>query len=218
MSSSSDISIERMIQALKDKRPIFHSEADFQHALAWEIHLAHPSASIRLEINPNIGGRRRHLDILARDGNSVCAIELKYKTRSFETRYNDEEFRLQNHGAQDIGRYDFVKDVIRLEEFIASYPHAIGYAIVLTNDDRYWKASARDNNVDALFHLHDGRVLEGELGWSASAGAGTTRGRELALRLAGRHLIEWLDYSKLEPGKNGKFRCVILKINTNAAG
>jgi hypothetical protein len=145
-------------------------------------------------------------------------FELKYKTRNYEARHNDEEFRLQNHGAQDLGRYDFVKDVVRIEEFIASNPRAIGYCVLLTNDERYWKASSRRNNVDALFHLHHGRVLEGELAWSARTGVGTMRGREVSLKLAGRHDIEWHDYSTLETGKNGRFRCAILKIVANAAG
>ena len=46
------------MDSLAAKRPIFHSEADFQHALAWEVQLAHPNAGIRLEkrvaVRPNV--------------------------------------------------------------------------------------------------------------------------------------------------------------------
>ena len=34
-------------------RKIFHSEADFQHALAWQIHKEMPDCKIRLEFKPN---------------------------------------------------------------------------------------------------------------------------------------------------------------------
>jgi len=34
----------QVLQTLALKRPIFHSEADFQHAFAWEIQTANPTA------------------------------------------------------------------------------------------------------------------------------------------------------------------------------
>lgn len=46
------IDIATAISSLGRKRPIFHSEADLQHALAWEIHLALPDAAVRLEVQP----------------------------------------------------------------------------------------------------------------------------------------------------------------------
>ena len=42
--------------ALARVRPLFHSEADFQHAFAWQLHSAHPDARIRLEIASATGG------------------------------------------------------------------------------------------------------------------------------------------------------------------
>ena len=41
-----------VLRSLSCQRPIFHSEADFQHALAWLIHLQHPDAIVRLEYRP----------------------------------------------------------------------------------------------------------------------------------------------------------------------
>lgn len=43
------IDIEQVLKELAKKRPVFHSEADFQHALAWEIQITYPDANIRLE-------------------------------------------------------------------------------------------------------------------------------------------------------------------------
>lgn len=42
---------------LLKERPVFHSEADFQHALAWSIHRVYPDAKIRLEYRPPSFGR-----------------------------------------------------------------------------------------------------------------------------------------------------------------
>src|SRR5579863_7305468 len=111
------ILVESVINELRKSRPIFHSEADFQHALAWEIHSHFPSALVRLEIHPGRIGPREYLDIWVQHENITYAIELKYKTRKLDAIYNGEEFRLLNQGAQDIGRYDFIKDITRLERF-----------------------------------------------------------------------------------------------------
>lgn len=42
------LDVQAVMQSLSVKRPIFHSEADFQHALAWELQSEFPKASIRL--------------------------------------------------------------------------------------------------------------------------------------------------------------------------
>jgi hypothetical protein len=44
-----DLSISEVLAALAKQRPLFHSEADFQHAIAWELHERLPRASVQLE-------------------------------------------------------------------------------------------------------------------------------------------------------------------------
>ena len=41
--------IEYIMTELAKKRPVFYSEADFQHALAWEIREKYQNVNIRLE-------------------------------------------------------------------------------------------------------------------------------------------------------------------------
>ena len=98
--------------ALAGSRPVFHSEADFQHAFAWELHGAYPSAAVRLETRPRQGVR---LDPLATIDGLRIAIEFKYLLRRLVVDIGGETFDLPNHGAQDISRYDVIKDVVRLE-------------------------------------------------------------------------------------------------------
>ena len=38
------LKLDELIGRLAQTRPIFHSEADFQHSFAWEFHLCHPTA------------------------------------------------------------------------------------------------------------------------------------------------------------------------------
>lgn len=43
------LNIRSLLTVLGDSRNVFHSEADFQHALAWHIHQKMPEIQIRLE-------------------------------------------------------------------------------------------------------------------------------------------------------------------------
>ena len=52
-----------LMQELSKSRPIFHSEADFQHALAWQIHETMPDSQIRLEYPFRFDGSTIYLDI-----------------------------------------------------------------------------------------------------------------------------------------------------------
>jgi hypothetical protein len=110
------------MRALAVKRPIFSSEADFQLALGWEIQLAHPAARIRMEYRPAYLDRRGYLDLWAADDGWAAAIELKYFTRALDYVSGGERFELLNQGAQDISRYDFVRDVERVEAVARAQP------------------------------------------------------------------------------------------------
>jgi hypothetical protein len=133
--------IENIIEKLKEKRPIFHSEADFQHSLAWEIQLAHPTASLRLEKpfplqSDNI--RNSYLDIFMADNGSTYAIELKYKTCGLDIDIFGEDFHLRSHGAHRDNRLHFATDVHRLERMKESKQANYAYALMLTNECLYW--------------------------------------------------------------------------------
>ncbi len=46
------VDVPAVLSALAVQRPVFHSERDFQHALAWQLQLSHSQAQIRLEPRP----------------------------------------------------------------------------------------------------------------------------------------------------------------------
>jgi len=105
--------MEEILRKLSKERPVFHSERDFQHALAWKIHEQYPDMNVRLEKRIELDGKEIYVDIYLQDKEkNVVIIELKYKTKSLEIVVNGEIFKLKDQFAQDISRYDFIKDII----------------------------------------------------------------------------------------------------------
>src|SRR6476620_6804898 len=183
--------VPTVLAALRARRSVFHSEADFQHALAWEIHHQNPQVSVRLERPILLHDRPIYLDLHVTEGSLLVAIELKYKTRPLDVTVDGEAFHLLGHAAQDLGRYDFLKDVQRLEAVVLDHPNTIGYAILLTNDSTYWGPPHNAGSIDAAFRLTEGRTVHGTLAWVSSASPGTTRGREQPIVLHGTYPIHW---------------------------
>lgn len=217
------IDLTRVLATLANKRQIFHSEADFQHALAWEIHDGYPRCSIRLELRLLHLDNPAYLDILAVSEDATLAIELKYKTRRLLANVGEEAFYLSDQSAQDTGRYDFLKDIQRLEQFVDKHNRAIGYAIMLTNDSSYWKTPRDSQTVDANFQIHDGKVITGELRWGVGASKGTMESREKPIAIRNTYTLLWQDYSELSPneilqGSYRSFRYLLVKVDSEHGG
>jgi len=201
---------------LAQKRPVFHIEADFQHALAWTLHEAHPTAEIRLErVAPN-PDERNHIDICARVDEDQLFIELKYKTRGLKLTLEGETFDLQDQAAQVVSRYDFFKDIQRLEQAVWSQQNSFGYAILLTNDSAYWKGLG-NNMVYEQFATNEGRKLEqgGKYDWKPNTSPGTKRGREEAIHIKGEYRFHWQDYSKPSQDRYGEFRFLLVGVSNH---
>lgn len=194
------LDLPAILVALSRERPVFHSEADFQHALAWAIQRRHPDAVIRLETRPERG---IHLDLLVVVDGQRTAIELKYMPARLSTTVQGEDFELPNRGAQDLARYDVCKDIWRIETMIADRYADCGWVVALTNDSTYWRPGARPDPIDAAFRLHEGRTLHGRLSWHERTG-GTSRGRERVLPLRGSYECHWARYSGLGQGQGSR--------------
>lgn len=170
---------EKSIIELQNQRPIFHSEDDLKLALAFHIKQTNPELEIRLErpvalemINRN-GKKitvRAPIDIVVIDtnGNSY-PIELKYKTRKTNISLNDENYILAEHGAQDIGRYSFRKDIYRIENYKSkNLSFKYGYVLILTNDNVYFEKNVFEkDNFDKHFSFHNEALLNRyDLSWN----------------------------------------------------
>jgi len=200
--------LHRVIDLLRCKRKVFHSEADFQFTLAWEIQVLYPKAEIRLEV-PCFNNC---VDILVINEGRVFPIELKYKTKLMSAVVNGESFHLKNHGAQDLGKYDFVKDICRIESLVDKVENfSQGFALWLTNEPSYWKPPQSTGVGYFDFSVHNGSKKTGVMAWGESVGTGTTRGRESKLTLSGEYEIEWKKYSDLNIS-NSLFKYAVAEI------
>jgi hypothetical protein len=206
------LDIHSLLGELAKERPIFHSEADFQHAFAWLLHRRRPELSIRLEIPIRQHESALHVDLVVFSKNGTAAIELKYKTRALRVSAGDEQFHLADQSAQDLGRYDFIKDVCRLEALAAPPRQMSGCAILLTNDSSYWNPARDANSVDAAFRIHCERTLCGSLSWGSRAAQGTIKSRESALVLQRSYKADWRDYSKVSDAARSTFRYLALRV------
>jgi hypothetical protein len=149
--------------------------------------------------------------LAALDGQRV-ALELKYLLRNLTTAWEGEDFVLPSQSAQDVRRYDFIKDIVRLENVVPDVAD-VGYAIAVTNDPTYWTPSSRASLTDAAFRLHEGRELSGHLAWAGTTGAGTMSKREEALSLRGSYVTGWRPFSRVQGVGYPEFRYLAVEVH-----
>jgi len=100
----------------------------------------------KVELGPGyVWDSELRLDIVVRCSDKYVPVELKYKTRTL--RRTPERFGeilrttveiTKKQGAQDLGRYDFWKDVRRLELVGQRFENVVGgVAVFLTNEPSY---------------------------------------------------------------------------------
>lgn len=211
VSIAGSVSLTAILAGMARARPVFHSEADMQHAFAWEAHNLDPHLQVRLETHPEPDVR---LDLLISsfDTDRHMAIELKYLTAHWTGAYAGEAFALKNHRAQDIRAYDVVKDACRLERIVGQRSNWNCIFVAITNDPTYWRPTThgRQTNADA-FRIYHGVTLTGRRAWGPNTGAGTMKNRTEAVELTGTYELSWSDYSRL-PGTGGEFRVLVVEV------
>lgn len=192
--------ISQAMSALSRKRPVFHSEADFQHALAWELQTAYPHAELRLEkrvaTKPSV-----ELDLLMTVDGQALGVELKYPRRRMVAEVGGEVFTLAT-GADDHGRYYALEDLARLERLVDLGVVASGAFLLLTNVPNLWSPpSSRRPVLYDEFRMHDGRVLSGTMRWGDWGAAGGRPSGSGAVTVRGTYELAWTDYSYLDSGQ-----------------
>ena len=212
--------MKRILCNLAAERPVFCSEADFQHALAWRLREEIGPERVRLEYPLDPKANKR-LDIWMQTGDQQVAFELKYKTRMFT--YRDPgrgamDLQLRNQSAQDQARYDFLADIKRLEDFVAPNSNAIGYALLLTNDRQYWRPPRHEDTCDAAFRIHDGRAIEAETGseldWRAGTKRGTKSGRTAPITLRYGYTFKWETYAWVPDQDGIEFKYLLVEVRS----
>lgn len=161
--------VESWMERLGKERPLFHSESDFQLALATVI--ADDVEQVRLEkkvaVSERVGGRSRlAVDVLGRLDGRRIALELKYPKKRLLADVDGEVFELSSSGAPDLDTAAIWRDVQRIERLILDGSVEAGASLTLTNYP-FW--SARNSTARSQAHefrLWDGRSVEpGPLRW-----------------------------------------------------
>jgi hypothetical protein len=193
--------------SLSARRPVFHSEADFQFAFAQAVKEAAPEIEVRLEVRQSVE-RAEYVDLACSSARQRTLIELKYPTAGWiGTDGNGEAYVVRNHAAHDLARRYFIHDIRRLERFTSDQASTDGIAIMLTNEHNLWSPPGSRTTRDINFRIHDGRTLAGGLVW----GTGDTPRYDQ--RLSGSYTARWSDYSTVD-GPSGRFRWLAFGISS----
>lgn len=196
--------VRAVMADLADRRPVFHSEADFQFAFAQAVVCADPGIEVRLEVRQPFG-KAEYVDLVCQTQQRRTLVELKYPTALWTgADPSGEQYTVRNHAAYDLARRYFIHDIARLEKFVDATPNTDGVAILLTNEPSLWTASSRATRY-ANFRIHEGQTLTGRLVWG-------TGGTPYDEDLRGSYLTSWSDYFGLE-GPRGTFRYLALTVN-----
>jgi hypothetical protein len=156
------------------------------------------------------------VDVSIRDSDQTNAILLRYKTDAFSGVVDGESVSLATQAAQDHGRYDFLKDIEKLEQLTHRPASTVGYGILLTNDHLYWEESERSDTNDADFRIHEGRQITGTLQWGPAAGRGSVKNREEPITLRDTYAMDWEEYSSPGTDVGETFRALVVSVRGNA--
>lgn len=147
---------------LENNNELLFNERDFQmHLATWLRNSANNYDDVDVEyyvpwqeLDGYIWESELRLDIVVKKNGEYCPVELKYKTKNIErqiTRFdellNKKVAVMKNQGAQNLGMYDFWKDVHRIELVRKRFKRVKGgLAVFVTNDVLYTKASKSSSN------------------------------------------------------------------------
>ena len=166
---------------LESNEELLFNERDFQmHLATWLRNSANCYDDVDVEyyvpcqeLDNYVWDSELRLDIVVKKDSEYCPVELKYKTKKVErkiSRFDDElagnVVVMKNQGAQDLGMYDFWKDVRRVELVRNRFERVKGgLAVFVTNDGFYTKGSKESSN-NYLFNMSAGKAHSKQKYWA----------------------------------------------------
>ena len=214
--------LKEMLSGLAKSRPVFHSEADFQHELAIQLHSAGWSCRLELPLSVQLKGNRvkAEVDIMTYSliDKTPIAIELKYVSARLITDHEGEPFNLANNWCSNLSRFDCLADWERVAAIVAAGHAEQGFTIFLTNAEDAWvKDVSQTENLARNMSIHEGRkLIAGEsLLWPENINLDSVGKKRLPpyspIKCPVPSSCDWSDYSLLGVEKNARFRYLILE-------
>ncbi len=199
------LDLKMCMEKLAGKCPVFHSEFDFQFALAWEIKEEYGNAEIRMEqplkydepvydeqlkATGETKETTANIDIVVHFDKEMIPIELKYLKTESKFEVNGEVFNLKSHGGAGT-RYDCIKDIQRIEGVLANNGNTNkGYTIWLGNRDYCFR-----HKDDESFNISEGEKLAGEVKWAnEEARKKVSPSRQNSITLKNTYTLNWVNY------------------------
>lgn len=181
MSALIDIVRQDVFAFLESNNELLFNERDFQiHLATWLRGSANNYDDVdveyyvpRQELDNYVWNSELRLDIVVKKDGEYCPVELKYKTKKekrqisrFDEDLTEDVVVMKNQGAQDLGMYDFWKDVRRVELVRNRFRNVKGgLAVFVTNDPLYTKASKPTSN-NYLFNMDGGKAHSRQKHWA----------------------------------------------------
>ena len=164
-----DIAKNDIIEFLNSNNELLFNERDFQMHLSMALRGSGHYDDVDIEYYVPYKQLKKYprkkelrLDIVVKKEDEYLPIELKYKTRQSKRtilRFDEPILDIQmlkNQGAQDLGMYDFWKDVKRIELVRKRFAKVHnGLAVFVTNDAQYTRPSKPTSN-NHLFNMDNG--------------------------------------------------------------
>ena len=166
---------------LESNEELLFNERDFQmHLVTWLRNSANRYDDVDVEyyvpcqeLDNYVWDSELRLDIVVKKDGEYCPVELKYKTKKverkisrFDEALSDDVVVMKNQGAQDLGMYDFWKDVRRVELVRNRFERVKGgLAVFVTNDGFYTKGSKESSN-NYLFSMSAGKEHSKQKHWA----------------------------------------------------
>ena len=172
MTSLINIVRQDVFAFLESNDELLFNERDFQmHLATWLRGSANHYDDVDVEyyvpksvLVGNVWDSELRLDIVVKKDGEYCPIELKYKTKKvkrqisrFDELLDGDVVVMKNQGAQDLGMYNFWKDVRRVELVRNRFKNVKGgLTVFVTNDPLYTMKSRRDDSNNILLNMDDG--------------------------------------------------------------
>ena len=192
--------INQWMETLSRRRPVFHSEFDFQFALC--VVTEHAGVDrIRLERMVQLPGNPRfEIDIMGYVEGHPIALELKYPKKRFVGTVSsdgyDESFNLPSSRAFDIDAHAIWKDAGRIEELLAAEIVKAGALIALSNFE-FWDQRKHGHETQAFdFRLWQGREVDAGTGLRFPESAKWVTREHDPVRLRSSYRCDWRKYSE----------------------
>lgn len=183
MDSLVDIVREDVFAFLKSNDELLFNERDFQmHLATWLRNSTSAYEDVDVEyyvpveelkkVGEYVWESELRLDVVVKKDSEYCPIELKYKTKKVERRISrfDERLKksvtvMKDQGAQDLGIYDFWKDVRRVELVRNRFDKVKGGLAVFVTNDAFYTKGSKDTSNNYQFCMMEGKPHTTQKHW-----------------------------------------------------